>query len=82
MFRLYKIRKLYQRIKYRKQLKAGFGLLSDVGAKKEFVIVDGRAFIVNGADPMVRVDLDKGTAQQYKKRPFLFTYKVRFKKNV
>lgn len=53
------------RIKYRKQLKAGYGLLHDLGAKRHFNIVNDRLFIVNGVDPMVRVDLTTGKAIAY-----------------
>ena len=58
-------KQLYLRIKYRKQLKAGFGLLHDHGAKRHFAVMDGRAFIMNGVDPLVRVDLSTGKATNY-----------------
>ena len=75
-----KIKKLYQRIKYRKQLKQGFKLLGD--HKSEFVLVDGKAFITNGVDPMVKIDLTKGTGTQLKgKTQYITTYKYKVTAN-
>jgi hypothetical protein len=72
-----KIKQLYLRVKYRKQLKQGFKLLNNKD-KKEFVIVNSRAFITNGVDPMVRVDLTSGKAEAYvaEKDTYKITYKV------
>ena len=58
-------KQLYLRIKYRKQIKAGYGLLNDHGTKRHFAIADGKAFIMNGVDPLVRVDLSTGKATRY-----------------
>lgn len=60
----HQIKQLYLRFKYRKQLKAGFKLL-DTSKKINFTIVNGRAFLVNSQDPMVKVDLNTGKAEAY-----------------
>lgn len=61
-----KLNKFYKRIRYWRQLRKGYGLLSDLNAPRQFEIVDGKAFIMNGVDPLVRVDLVKSIATQYK----------------
>jgi hypothetical protein len=60
-----RLKHLWLRFKYRKQLKAGYGLLQDQGAKKNFVLMNDRLFIMNGVDPLVRVDCTTGKAEQY-----------------
>ena len=62
-----RIKKLYYRIRYWRQLKRGFGLLSDVGAKKDFTIAYDKAWIYNGVDPMTKVDLTSGVVTQFPK---------------
>lgn len=39
---------IYKRLRYRKQLKQGFGLLEDLGTKAEFTLVTPRDFIKLG----------------------------------
>ena len=67
-------KKLYHRIKYHKQLSMGFKLIG--GKKQEFTIINDRAFITNGKDPIVRVDLVTGKVEQYKKPAHPITYIV------
>jgi hypothetical protein len=71
-------KKLWLRVRYRKQLKQGFALLSDMGAPREFNLVDGKLFIVNGVDPLVKVDLSTNKVSKYKPptKGFTYTYKI------
>lgn len=61
-----RLKRLYQRVKYRKQIKQGYGLLSDAGEKKTFTLASGRLFFLNGVDPLVRHDLATGKTEAYK----------------
>lgn len=71
-------RHLYHRIKYRKQLKQGFKLIG--GNNQEFLMMNDKAFIMNGQDPMVRVDLTSGVTEQYDgEQNYITTYKYKAK---
>jgi hypothetical protein len=57
-------KRLYLRIRYWRQLRQGFALLPSNG-KRNFVKANDRLFIMNGVDPLVRVDLSTNKAEPY-----------------
>lgn len=64
-------KKLYLRIRYWRQLRKGFKLLPS-NAKRNFVLANDRIFIMNGVDPLVRVDLSTNKAESYVDKDFVW----------
>lgn len=70
-----KVKKLFQRIKYRKQLRIGYALLS-TQKNRDFVICGENAFVMNGRDPLVKVNLSSRIVEQYQNKAYHLSYKV------
>lgn len=74
-----RLRQAYLKIRYWRQIRKGYGLLEVHGTKRHFVIANGSAFIMNGVDPLVRVDLATKKADKYPNpvnKGYKLTYRI------